>query len=102
LLDGDSHVALDAHHDRGGGGRTQRELLGRGDAVQVGHVDVKQHDVNRLTAGELQRLCARSSAADDLDVRLEAEQLRDVVARFGDVVDDDDLDLVSHRYNGRR
>ena len=33
---------------------------------------------------------------DDLDVRLEAEQLREVIAGLRDVVDDEDADLVCH------
>ena len=39
---------------------------------------------------------ARRRRADDLDVALEAEQLREVVAGLGDVVDDEDADLVGH------
>ena len=38
-------LALDGHHDDGRGWDCRRELLGGGDAVHVGHVDVHQDDV---------------------------------------------------------
>ena len=50
----------------------------------------------RSASGHLERLAAGVGRADDLDVALEAEQLREVVARLGDVVDDEDLDRVCH------
>ena len=89
-------LALDAHHDDRRARRAERQLLGRGDAVHARHVDVEQHDVELLLVGQAEHFLARAEAADDLDVRLEAEQLGEVVARLGDVVDDDDLDLLGH------
>ena len=55
----------------------------------------------RTTSGgssrrQLERLRAGGGAADDLDVGLEAEQLGEVLARLGDVVDDHDADRLSH------
>ena len=55
----------------------------------------------RTTSGlsevaSLQRLGPGRGRADDVDVPLEAEQLREVVARLRDVVDDQDTDLVGH------
>ena len=41
-----------------------------------------------------------AAAPDDLDVRLEPEQLGEVLAGLGDVVDDDDADLVCHERVG--
>ena len=89
-------LTLDRHHDDRGGRDLGRELLGRGDAVHVGHVDVHQHDVRTQASGHLERLAAGVGRADDLDVALEPEELREVVARLGDVVDDEDLDRVCH------
>ena len=79
--------------------RADRQLLGRGDAVHAGHVDVEQDDVDALLAGKRDRLRSGRDTARDVDVRLEAQQLGQVVACLGDVVDDDDVDLISH---GRR
>ena len=80
------------------GGRRDgsRQLLGRRDAVHVRHVDVHQDDVRGERRRELQGLRAGRRRTDDVDVALEAEQLREVVARLRDVVDDQDADLVSH------
>ena len=49
-----------------------------------------------LSLASVDRLGARCDAARDVDVRLEAEQLGQVVACLGDVVDDDDVYSVSH------
>ena len=46
--------------------------------------------------GQLDGLLARRRRADDLDVRLEGQQLGQVLSRLGDVVDDDDADLFGH------
>ena len=50
----------------------------------------------------LDRLGAGRGRADDVDVALEAEELREVVARLGDIVDDQDTDLVGHLGLGYR
>ena len=52
--------------------------------------------------GELERLGAGRRRADHVDVALEAEQLREVVAGLRDVVDDEDADLVGHLASGFR
>ena len=82
-------------------GTSADELLGRRDAVHVRHVDVHQDDVRR----ERRRRASIASRPGrrrphDLDVRLEAEKLREVIAGLGDVVDDQDADLVCHGSRG--
>ena len=44
----------------------------------------------------LEGLTTRRGSPDDLDVALEAKQLREVIAGLRDVVDDEDADLVCH------
>ena len=90
-------LALDRHHHDGGGRDGPGQLLGGGDAVHVRHVDVHQDDVGRQRAGQADRLAAGRRGADHVDVALEAKQLREVVARLRDVVDDQDADLVGHQ-----
>ena len=46
--------------------------------------------------GELEGFDAGRGRTHDVDVALEAEELREVVARLRDVVDDQDTDLVGH------
>ena len=89
-------LALDRHHDHGGGRDGSRQLLGRRDAVHVRHVDVHQDDVRLERHRELQGLDAGRGCTHHVDVTLEAEQLREVVARLRDVVDDQDTDLFGH------
>ena len=89
-------LALDGHHHDGRAGRARRELLGGGDAVHVRHVDVHQDDVRLQLVGHLDRLAPGRRGADHVDVALEAEQLRQVIAGLRDVVDDEDADLVGH------
>ena len=48
------------------------------------------------SGGHLQGLATGRGGADHVDVALEAEQLRQVIAGLGDVVDDEDTDLVGH------
>ena len=90
-------LALDGHHDHGGGRDVRGELLGRGDPVHAGHVDVHQDDVRPKLRRHLDRLGATGGSPDDLDVALEAEQLRQVIPGLRDVVDDQDLDAIGHR-----
>ena len=47
--------------------------------------------------GQLQRLRSGSGRAHHLDVALESEQLRQVVAGLLDVVDDEDCDAIGHQ-----
>src|SRR6185436_20473426 len=54
-------------------------------------------DIRQELGRDLERLGARRGGAHDVDVALEAEQLREVVAGLRDVVDDQDADLVGHR-----
>ena len=90
-------LALDRHHhDRRGRDARRQELRG-GDPVHLGHVDVHQDDVREELRGHLQRLGAGRGRPDHLDVLLEPEKLRQVVARLQDVVHDQDADLVAHR-----
>ena len=90
-------LALDGHHHDGGGRDARRQELRGGDPVHLGHVDVHQDDVREELGGHLQRLGAGCSRSDHLDVLLEPEKLRQVVARLRDVVHDQDADLVAHR-----
>ncbi len=89
-------LALDRHHHDRCGRDLGREQLGRRDPVHVGHVDVHQHDIRAQAPGHLERLPTGVGGPDHLDVALEPEELREVVARLGDVVDDEDLDRICH------
>jgi len=93
-------LALDRHHHDRRGRDLGRQLLRRGDAVHVRHVDVHQHDIGLDLARHGHCFVAGRSRADHLDVRLESEQLREVVAGLGDVVHDQDADLVGHSFSG--
>ena len=55
----------------------------------------------RTTSGTSRAAISRASrpdaaAADHVDVAFEAQELRQVVAGLGDVIDDEDADLVGH------
>ena len=50
----------------------------------------------RELGGHLEGFAPGRGGADHVDVALEAEQLREVIAGLGDVVDDEDADLVGH------
>ena len=89
-------LALDGHHHDCGAGHDRGELLGRGDAVHVRHVDVHQDDVRDQSSGHLQGFATGRGGADHVDVAFEAQELRQVIAGLGDVVDDEDADLVGH------
>ena len=93
-------LALDGHHHDRGRRDLRREQLGRGDPVHVRHVDVHQDDIRQEPGRHLERLRAGRGGTDDLDVLLEAEQLRQVIAGLRDVVDDQDADLVTHAMAG--
>ena len=77
-------------------GKLGRDALGRGDAVHARHVDIHEEDVRGQPRGHLERFLARGSRPDDLDVGLEREQLGEMLARLGDIVDDDDANLLGH------
>ena len=89
-------LALDGHHHDCRAGHDGRELLGRSDAVHVRHVDVHQDDVRDESSGHLQCLATGRGGTDHVDVAFEAKELRQVIAGLGDVVDDEDADLVGH------
>ncbi len=89
-------LALDGHHHDGRAGDARGELLGGGDAVHVRHVDVHQDDVRVEPGGHLEGFRAGRRRADHVDVTLEAQELRQVIAGLGDVIDDEDTDLVGH------
>ena len=81
-----------------GSRRAHTQLLGRGDAVSAGHVDVEQNHVDIAGAREGHCLGASCDAASDVYVRLKAQQLGQVIACLGNVVDDDDVYAVSHSF----
>ena len=90
-------LALDRHHhDRGVGDLGGQPLRGR-DAVHVRHVDVHQDDLGHQLGRELECLRPGRGRTDHLDVALEPEELRQVIAGLRDVVHDEDTDLVGHR-----
>jgi hypothetical protein len=89
-------LALDAHHHDRCRRQAGRELFRGGDAIHARHVDVHQHDRRVERGGELERLDAGGGRTDHVDVALETEQLREVVAGLRDVVDDEDSDAVCH------
>ena len=89
-------LALHGHHDDRRARQLRRDPLGRRDAVHAGHVDVHEQDVGVEPRRHLERLFARGGRAHDLDVGLEGQQLGEMLARLGDVVDDDDPDLLGH------
>ena len=89
-------LALHGHHDDRGGRDLRGEALRGRDAVHVRHVDVHEDDVRQQLGRHLEGFAPGRRRPDDLDVRLEAEQLREVIAGLRDVVDDEDADLVCH------
>ena len=89
-------LALDGHHHDRGARHLGGQALRRRDAVHVRHVDVHQDDVRRELRRHLDGFATRRRRPDDLDVRLEAQELREVIAGLRDVVDDEDADLVCH------
>ena len=93
-------LPLDRHDDDRGVGHLLGQDLGRLDAVHDRHVDVHQDDVGAQLAGLLHPLLAVGGGAHDLDVGLEGQQLLQVVQGARDVVDDQDLDQVSHGLSG--
>ena len=62
-------------------------------AVRVASL-MRNNDVGLDLRGYVERFGAAGSSADELHVRLEREQLGDVIARLGDVVDDEYADAV--------
>ena len=88
--------ALDRHHDHRGARSGRGHLFRGGDAVHVRHVDVHQDDIRVQPNGHLEGLATGRRRADHVDVALEAQELREVIAGLGDVVDDEDADLIGH------
>src|SRR6266511_337920 len=95
-------LALDAHHDDRRPRDGVRDDLGRGDAVHVGHVDVHEDRVGVPLLGHRDGLLARGRAADHLEVGFEPDELREVLARIRDVVDDEDAYLRGRHDHGSR
>ena len=89
-------LALDGHHHDRGGRHLGGQAFRRRDAVHVRHVDVHQDDVRRELRRHLDGFAPGCRRSHDLDVRLEAQELREVIAGLRDVVDDQDADLVCH------
>ena len=85
-------LALNRHDDDGRGRDFLGEGFGRLNPVHDRHVDVHQDDVRGQLLGLLHPFLAVDRGAHDLDVRLEGQQLLEVVQRARNVVDDQDLD----------
>ena len=68
------------------------------DPIHVGHVDVHEDHVGSFLLGEVHGLLTATGRAGDLHVRLEPDQLGEVLARVGDVVDDENADLFAVRH----
>ena len=62
--------------------------------VEVGHLDVEEHQVRRLRPDQVDRLAPVAGLAGDLDVLLAPEQLGEPTARRLLVVDDQRADAV--------
>ena len=88
-------LALDAHHDDRRFRNGVADDLGRRDPVHVRHVDVHEDHVRALFLGHVHRGLAAVGRARDFHVGLEPDQFGKVVPRVGDVVDDEDADLLS-------
>src|SRR5438128_4793727 len=88
-------LALDAHHDDRRLRNGVADDLGRRDPIHVGHVDVHQDHVRPLFLSHVDRGLPTVGRAGHFHVRLEADQLREIVASVGDVVDDEDADLLA-------
>ena len=86
-------LALDGHHDDRRLGNGVRDDLGRGDPVHVGHVDVHEDHVRPFFLRHVDGLLSTARGRRDFHVGLESDELREVFARVGDVVDDQDADL---------
>ncbi len=63
------------------------------------HVDVHQDDVGFELEGEIDPFLAVLRRADDLDVRLETEQLGDVVTALDDVIDNQHANFSRTRHS---
>ena len=90
-------LTLDGHHHDRGGRDGPGQLFRGGDAIHVRHVDVHQDDIRGEGCRHADGLSAGRRGADHVHVALEAKQLREVVARLRDVVDDQDSDVGNHR-----
>jgi len=86
-------LALDAHHDDRRLGDGVRDDLRRRDPVHVGHVDVHEDHVRPVLLGHVDGFLPAAGGSGDLHVGLEPDQLREVLSRVGDVVDNEDADL---------
>ena len=71
-----------------------------GEAVEVGHLDVEEHQVGRLGANHVDGFAAVARLPGDFDVRLAPEQLREPPPGGLLVVDDEGADTV-HRHRSR-
>jgi hypothetical protein len=86
-------LALDAHHDDRRLRNGVRDDLGGRDPVHVRHVDVHEDHVRPVLLGEVDGLLTAARRGSDLHIGLKPDQLRKVLPRVGDVVDDEDLDF---------
>ena len=85
-------LTMDAHHDHGAVRQPLGDDLRSGDAVHARHVDVHDDDVRAHLHRQLDRFLSAAGRASHVDLALRAEEARQVVARLGDVVDDEELD----------
>jgi hypothetical protein len=83
-------VDVGGQDDDGHIGVLGREPAGGADAVQDGHVQVKQDRVGPVLGHKLQRMLPIRRGADHVDTREPAEQQDEAFADAGLVVSDDD------------
>ena len=72
--------------------QTLGDDLRGGNAIHARHVDVHDDDVGTHVHRDLDRFLAGAGRAGHVDLALQPEEPRQVVARLRDVVDDEDLD----------
>ena len=76
-------------------GSSVDELLRRGDAVQIGHLHVHEHDVRPVSTRESDRLATGGRLRDHLDGGVDGQQLGEAGAHQVVVVDEQDADAWS-------
>src|SRR5205814_10397427 len=73
--------------------------LGGRDPIHVRHVDIHEDHVRPLFLGEIDGRLTAVGGAGDFHVGFKADQLREVIASVGDVVDDQDAYLLGFGHN---
>jgi hypothetical protein len=82
--------------------RVVTQRLDEPEAVHLGHPHIEQHDVGPRAANQLGGLAPVRGGSDDLDVRVRGEEARELGARGGLVVGDEDAHALSRRRHERR